>query len=242
MTQKQEKIEPVVEEIRLADMALAALNESEDVAQAVKVLKEHVERKKRLEQEFKEFEEKKVGLEVKIADLDKNFGEVDAAEDLQKLEDFEIKLKAVTKAIPLVRRRLEHESSLSKDIEDYKQELGHSIHVALHDVGELWQEDIDRRVDELLECLATYPKAVGRIMAEQTVVDRKYLALSAIRSIRPEIKDIDAFDKYSRFGSSMMMIPVSAEVTPRNIIVNRVEAGGNGGVSGLPASIPTPFG
>lgn len=208
------------EEIKLADIALAAMNESKEIALKVGVLTEHLERQQRLQGELKEFEEKKIWLEEAIANLNKKFGEVDATKDLQSLEEYGIKLEAVSKAIILVRRRLEPESALSKDIREYKIQVNESVARGLQGVGEQFQVDINTRVKDLLQCLETYSKAVGRVMAEQTVVEKRQLNYASVSGVHPKIQNLDQLEKYSDETAFMAMIPSKPEVITRNVIVN----------------------
>ncbi len=191
------------QEIDLFQNIITTIETAPEIFRAVDVserLKGHQQRKNK---ELKELKEKKNEIEVAIENLKSDFGSEDSFADLKKLEEYEIQRKAVLVAIPLIEEQLSVDSKFSKEVRRKAEDAEYTIQHVLNKINVQLQENIDAKVNDLLQTFSMYKAAVERVRTEQKLIPSRLLGYKTIKNIIPEVKGLEkllSFDNAAMSG------------------------------------------
>ncbi|BCO08793.1 hypothetical protein GF1_11690 [Desulfolithobacter dissulfuricans] len=181
----------------LADDVLDILEESLDVRKAARILTEAIEKKERLESDMENLMAREEDLEQEIKNLKKNFGAEDSISDMKKLKSLTIERQAVAESIELLGQQLKDTGKLARAIVDQTNHIPVIVNLELAPVAAKWQEDVDRKVDELLQMLTIYQDAARIVCKKQDIVPSDMFGTMALRPIMPKIKEIRRFERFT---------------------------------------------
>lgn len=196
VTEQAPKIEDAVsnsylqQENDLVQNIIATIKTSPEIFKKVEIWENSKGHGQRVSSELEQFKKNKVDLKIMIEELKGDFGSEDSLADLKKLEEFELKLKAVEVAIPLLEQKLHPENLFSKQIRRDKEDAESAIAHAVNKINDQLQEDIDAKVNDLLQTFSMYRAAIERVKTEQTLIPQKLLMGNTLRGILPEIKGL----------------------------------------------------
>lgn len=180
------------QELNLSQQIREALENSTEVAEALEALQKAKNTKQRTVEELEKFRENKTELETALSELKRNFGASDSFEDLKKKEEFESKLKAIDESIPLLERKFEHDSVLTREIRDYTFSLIRAIDKALLDldIQTQLQKDVDVKVNDLLQTFSMYQSAFTRVQTELPAIAKEGRLWKSLKDILPKVEGL----------------------------------------------------
>ncbi|MDP3481342.1 MAG: hypothetical protein Q8R88_16355 [Desulfoprunum sp.] len=178
------------QELDLSQQIREALENSAEVVEAVKKLKESKAEMQRTTEDLEKFRENKTALETEIEDLKSNFGSSDSFADLKKLEECELKLKVTSTAIPLLDKKVNPNitPNLHLKIKRNKEELRHMVERVLEKIKDERQEEIDAMVGALFQTFSMYSTAMDHAKTEQQVIPADLRDIVRLKYILPKVK------------------------------------------------------
>lgn len=179
------------EEIGLSEHIIATLEGSEELAAAVLVWEKSIEAHARITRELEEMRTRRGEINAEIEAVKKDFGAENSFEDLRKIEALQSELATIAEVEPLLDRKLWYESPFNREIRDNASRAINIIDSEFRKIRLQLEENIDHKVNELLQTVATYHAAAVRARSEQKVVPSRLLRLESIRKIVPEVEGLE---------------------------------------------------
>lgn len=180
------------QELDLSQKIREALESSTDVTAALEALQKARSTKQRNVEELEKFRENKTEIENALLELKRSFGNSDSFEDQKKYEDYEFKLKNFAQTIPLLEKKFEPNSVLSREIEDCVSALIRAIDKTLLDldIQTQLQRDMDVKVNDLLQNYFMYQSALKRVQTELPAITKEVQIWKNLREILPKVEGL----------------------------------------------------
>ncbi len=178
-------------EIDLSRKIITAIENSPDINRLIEAWKKATDHKQRIIGELEKFREKKNEIETMIEAIKSDFGSENSFDDLKKVGDYELQLKAISDAIPLLENKLEYRSNLSREIIDNGNAIAHAISLELKEINRQLQEEIDGKAQELLQTFLMYKISLDRVLAEQKAIPQELLKWTTLKEVLPEVNGLE---------------------------------------------------
>jgi hypothetical protein len=179
------------QEVELAQQIIAALADSEELPGAIAIWEKSTEVLARNKKELEGMRARRGEITAEIEAIKGNFGAEDSFSDLKKIEALQSELATIAELEPILDGKLWYESPLNREIRDNAARVTAIVDTEFSKIRLQLKENLDYKINDLKQTVASYQAATKRASAEQQVMPGKLLSLQSIRKIVPPCEGLE---------------------------------------------------
>ena len=174
-----------------------AVESSKDYQLALAVYADCMDKKLRIENAIKQLTDEEAVLQKEKEHLTTNFGEEDPLGDTDRMEKITIRLQTIRESRELMQKGIEPNSKLLREKEDAQHQVKDTIRLALPEIREKYQSEIDEQVGYLIQTIDSYRGALTSFFNCKTKGGKHTVYIGSLGQARIVIKDIHELERRS---------------------------------------------